>query len=356
MRRLFLLALICVSPAACAFFDDDDSPEPGTYVPVEEVASTTKDAACTYAARCGLFPDKAACLASNIPMDPMVDANVMAAIQAGKIAYDGRKVKKCLDALAATTCDQTDQDGRVSLAACTDFLRGIGKDGDPCVMYAECASKNCSITFPTSTCEIGECIGDTPPQPPVPARVGEPCFSSSDGCVAGAYCDFQQQTPVCAAFKTQGAACTSQEECAYGLACAGTTGATTCVQLPGLDQPCSSGMPCRDYGMYCDTSTTQPTCKKLGLPPATCTTSSQCSRYYPCDFSTGKCTKPPSIGQSCAATFTCFDAGTYCDTTTSLCTAGKVDGSACTSSEQCASHNCDMTLASPICTPPTTCS
>jgi hypothetical protein len=222
-------------------------------------------------------------------------------------------------------------------------------------MSQECASLNCSVALPTSTCEIGECIGDTPPQSPEPAQIGEPCFSSSDGCVAGAYCDFNQTTPVCAAFKTQGTACVSDEECAYGLACASTTGATTCVQLPGLGQPCSSGMPCRDYGMYCDMSTAQPTCKKLGLPPATCTSSSQCSQYYPCDSTTGKCTKPPGVGQSCAATFTCFDAGTFCDQTTLQCTAGKADGSACTSSEQCASRYCDTTQTSPICTPPMTC-
>lgn len=349
MRRVLLFALICVSPA-CDFFDDD-SPDPGTSIPLEEVASSYKAAYCTFQVRCGQFPDQATCVSANFSGGLSIDANVVAAIQAGKIAYDGRKVKKCFEALAAATCDSTDQDSRMPPAACSTFLRGNGKNGDPCVMDEECASQSCSISVPTDTCTIGQCFGDAAPQPAAPAPVGEPC--SSGGCVAGAYCDGQQLTPVCVALKSQGTACESAVECAYGLSCAGTT--RTCVQLPGLDQACSSALPCRDYGLYCDMSTAQPTCKKVGLPPATCTQFTQCADAYPCDSATGKCTKAPSVGQSCAATFTCFDAGTYCDSTSLVCAAVKGDGATCRNDDECASGTCDTTLASPVCVTPSTC-
>lgn len=353
MRRLFLLALVCVSPVACDLLDDD-SPEPGSYIPAEEVASAQRDAYCTHAVRCGIFPDKQACVSANILIDAKFDANVLAAIQAGKIAYDGRNLKKCLDAQAEETCDRFDGDYRVPVAACSDVLHGLRKDGETCVMYQECASMNCSVSFPTNTCAVGVCIGDAPPEKPAPAQIGEECFGSGT-CVAGAYCDFSQPTSICAAYKTQGMACMFPEECAIGLACAGVTGATTCVQLPGLDEPCSSSMPCGEYGMYCDTSATQPTCKKLGLPPTTCTSSEQCSSFYPCDLATGTCTKAPSVGESCATTSQCFDVDTYCDATTSICTAAKSDGSTCSSSSQCASHYCDTTLATPVCVTPAIC-
>lgn len=354
MRRLFLLALLCVSPVACDFFDDD-SPEPGSYIPVEEVESSYKDAYCTYAARCGLFPDKGACVSANILIDPKVDANVIAAIQAGKIAYDGRNVKKCFEALAALTCDRTDQDSRIEPAACSKLVHGIGKNDDPCVMSEECASGYCSISSPTDTCVMGHCIGDVAPEPEAPAAIGEQCFSSV-GCVAGAYCDTQALPSVCTAFKTQGTACNSATECAYGLSCVGST-TRTCMPLPGLNQACDSfDLPCREEGLYCDESTAAPTCKKIGLPPATCTSSTQCSTFYPCDTATGKCTKAPSVGQSCASSYTCFDVGTYCDTqTTLMCLAVKSDGSTCSYDNECVSGNCDTTVTPSICMTPPTC-
>lgn len=350
MRSALLLALICMSPA-CDFFDDDSGD--GTYIAIDDLASAYKDAYCTYAAKCGLFPDKAACVSAALSTSPFFDPEVLAGVRAGKIAFNGNNARKCFDAIAAATCDRSDEDSRVTPPACSQFFTGIGRQDDPCFVDQECVSGFCSGGS-TTTCSAGQCVGDTAPVPQQPAAIGEMCFSSS-GCVSGAYCDTQQVEPVCVALKAQGATCVSDTECTYGTRCSGTTGARTCKPLPGLNQSCDVDFLCRDDGLYCDTTTATPTCKQVGLPPATCTSSSQCSNYYPCDLSTGKCTKAPSIGQSCASTFTCFDAGTYCDTTTSVCTAVKADGSACTADSQCASNNCDTTLTSPICTSPATC-
>lgn len=348
MRSAVLFALICMSPA-CDFFDDD-SGDPGSYVAYEDIETAYKDAYCTHAANCGLFPDKTACLTADID-DLTLRSDVLAGIQAGKIFYDGNAVKKCLDALAAVTCDTTDEDSRGLPPVCNQFTHGLGMQGDECFADAECISGTCSGETDAPTCQPGTCIGNTAPTYE-PAALGESC-SSFAGCVSGAYCD--NLTFTCAPLKMQGTACEFIDECAYGLACVyDTTGSSTCAALPGPNERCTSGVPCRDEGFYCDLNSATPTCKPLGLASATCTTDTQCSRFYPCD-STGHCAKLPGVGQSCIDTFKCFDEGTFCDTNTYTCTALLSDGAMCTSDTQCVSQNCDLDVAVPICATPPTC-
>jgi hypothetical protein len=168
---------------------------------------------------------------------------------------------------------------------------------------------------------------------------GEPC-NSVVGCGRGSYCD--GASFVCTPLKTAGDACidsqiATMKDCGYGLGCAGTT--RICKALPGLNEGCPDAI-CRDEGQHCVGAV----CKTLGLSGATCQSSSDCSPYFPCDFSTTMCKKPPSIGDGCTSSNSrCFEEHSYCDSATLKCVAAKPDGSTCTTPLQCESENCDFT-------------
>jgi hypothetical protein len=171
-------------------------------------------------------------------------------------------------------------------------------------------------------------------------------------CAVGFYCDFT--TMVCTELKAAGATCNGSNECAFGLGCAGTT-TRTCKQLPKLGEPCPDGV-CRDAGQYCNGAQQ---CVKIGLEGAACAQASgRCSSFYPCDTTTNKCTKAPSLGQPC--TGRCFDENAFCDTGSAAptCVPIRADGQPCDGSSQCVSDHCDFGSgagSAGTCTTPTAC-
>jgi hypothetical protein len=350
--RLPIALFLSVTAFSC--IGDDDDGDGSNYVLATEIKKAYKEANCTFLTKCGLFPDKASCIAANqsgstsLELDP----NVVAAIGAGRVYYNGSNVKECFDALAARSCDETSESVRVTPLACRNVLTGTVHAGEACTIDEECISQQCSSGGNGNSCIMGSCIGDVAPVF-TQAAIGQPCGGSS-GCVAGAYCD--SLTDECAALKTMGATCTLANECAYGLSCVGTTGARTCGTLPSVGEDCSTGGQCRDEGTYCkyDSLTGLSTCTQVGVAMATCTSTSQCSPYYPCNFTAGQCTKGPGLGESCGSA-QCFDAGTYCDISTAMCTALKSNGAMCNSDSECTSDFCDQSLASPLCAMPNVC-
>lgn len=305
----------------------------GGGITIEEYPTAFRDAYCKYATRCGAFPDVSTCQHANIGINLVIDPSSKEAVDKGKVIFDGSLAQDCLDAFGAQTCDTTDQDGRAFFPAkCRDIVKGTVGSGGACALDAECKSGACDIPTSTMTCPQGTCTGDAPP---APGGAGATC-SSSNGCAVGFYCDFTNQ--VCAELKAAGATCQASNECAYGLGCAGTTTARTCKALPKLGEACPDGV-CRDAGNYCNSAMQ---CAKIGLEGAACTSSQQCSSFYPCDTQAMKCTKAPSAGQACIGR--CFDANTFCDTSsaTPTCISTKADGGTCSSNSQCQSDNCDQ--------------
>lgn len=348
MRYVVLLAL-AVTTTGCPFNDEDGD---GTdYVAVDEMAAAYKEAYCAYLARCGLFPDQATCIAATLSVVPTLDPNVIAAVHAGRIIYNGNNVKACFDAVANDTCDSTDENGRTRTSACGAYFHGTIADGGDCMLDQECVSQVCSGGDTTNSCVRGRCVGDLAPMF-VPIGLGESCSSSSQ-CGDGAYCD--TVTNVCTTLKTNGSPCTGGPECGYGLGCAGSTGARTCQPLPGLGETCRLDLPCRDDGHYCDTATTPATCKQIGVAGATCTTSMHCSPYYRCDNTAGSCVTLPTRGQSCSSVGRCFDADTYCASNTLTCDDTLADGMPCEADLECQSATCDFNLAVPVCASPMLC-
>jgi hypothetical protein len=260
-------------------------------------------------------------------------------------------VKACIDALANRSCDRTDATVREVPRECELFFKGTRMSGETCFVDEECISQSCSGNSGPE-CNPGQCIGDTVPVV-TKNSIGGNCFSQT-GCVSGAYCD--QDLSVCTALKASGTLCAQDLECAYGLGCVGTTGSSTCAALPTVGQPCNTDGTCRDVGTYCDFTANQ--CKQYLLAGAMCTSSAQCSPYYPCDFNVAPnvCKQGPGVGQMCSGQ-TCFDAGTYCDfnLTTPICVTKKAAGQPCDNSQECADGLCDFNQSTPVCSAPVSC-
>jgi hypothetical protein len=337
MKRLVLAVLLLT---AC----DDDSGDPGSYVSITEYSTEGRASWCSYLTRCGFFPDQATCTSANISVPPQLQMSpsTVAAVRAGRILYNGNNAKTCLDSYANATCDKTDEAGRAPTQACFELFRGaVDADGE-CFQDAECISGNCQTQVADENCPVGKCVGNTPPPEFTLGQLGDLCSTGS--CAAGLYCD--NSTAECAPLHPSGDPCVTNADCAYGLGCAGSP--RTCKALPAIGQPCPD-YECRDEGARCGTTG----CVAVGLPGATCQSSSECSSYYTCDFSTSMCKRGPITGEACTSGGSrCFDAS-FCDSSTLMCVPYRGTGEICSSSLQCASGECDFTTQE--CVEPTTC-
>jgi Dickkopf N-terminal cysteine-rich region len=341
MRQSLAMLLACAMSSSCLLSDEDGD---GTnYVGVTEIEDAYKDAQCAYLAACGVFPDKAACLGAELSTSFGADPQIAAAVFSGHVIYNGTAAKQCIDAIALQSCDRTSETARVTPPQCELFFRGTLGDGEGCYLDQECVSQRCTGDA-GETCSLGTCIGDTPPAT-TRVQINEDCFSGLP-CVDGAFCD--SLTGLCTALKPMSSTCTNDGECTYGLACVGTAGNRTCGSLPAIGQPCAT------KGTYCDFNLDA--CKQVAVS-GVCTSSSQCSPYYPCDFNTApnNCVRGPAVGQPCDSSRRCFDAGTFCDFNVGMCAAMKADGEACNATEECSTGFCDFNQSVPRCTAPTTC-
>lgn len=344
MHRAYV-ALSIAAAVLCAC-DDDVSGGLG-FVRADLIPDAYKDAICTYDVRCGLFPDKPTCLAAQLDTSVALDPNVLAAIAESRISYNGNYVAACFEAIADQTCDVTDIAGRIVPIACRHFTRGNVGAGNSCYRDEECVSASCEGGDTETTCQLGICIGDVAPTVE-PAAYNKPC-NPVGGCVSTTYCNTEMN--LCLMLKLEGMACAKNDECAFGLGCAGGT----CKPLPALGEPCPDHV-CRDDGTLCDFATTQtgmPLCVKAGLTGAPCVADGDCAPSYRCDPATSTCTELPRTGQSCAFIGRCFDEGTFCDST-GHCVSQRADGESCATPGECAGGICDASVCrSPtICAPP----
>ena len=346
------IALLMIGLVACS---NDDSG--GPFAPIDKLDAVYQQSYCQRLVTCGEFPDLATCLSANIggfPVQlsaPAANSDVVAAVLAGLVIYNGTKMQACIDALAATSCDPTSREARIPPAVCTETLRGTVAGGGMCHLSAECISQMCNVPVCESGCCAGTCVGDTPPVTTTGTiAVGEPCdFETLDPCVDGAFC--REGVGICQPLEDEGSTCMEAQECDYGLSCAGESG-LTCQSLPALGEPCPQ-LQCRDEGTVCSTMTM--TCVAVGLPPAPCAGPADCSAYYQCDPLSNRCIPTQHVGESCATLARCFDLGTYCDSSTQLCTMRVANGQPCLGNEECISGVCDVMDTVGVCVAATAC-
>jgi hypothetical protein len=308
----------------------------GGAIPIGDLATTEINDICDLYVRCGVFPDAQTCR-DEFGLVFSNEADLIAAVNAGKVIYDGNKARECLDGFIGNSCDRRDLFGnRNPPIACDETFVGTLGDGAACAISQECISQDCVLpTCPVGMCCAGACMGATAP---VRAHVGETC-SSTAKCL-DSYCN--GQTMKCEAYLADGVACTSSTSCDSNVC------VTTCQPLVASGGACTNTQACQNIGESC-LSTTM-TCGKGANVGATCNSISDCEATLYCD-ATKVCAARPKVGESCAVVGSCLDTS-YCDATTKICTARKADGSPCQSQSECSSDKCDTSGTHQCYTPP----
>ena len=257
MRRSLLLVFV----VAC-----------GGSVDIEDYNNDLVDADCDYLVRCGLFSSTESC--KNTFGELLIDdPSVKAAVDAGKLKYDGDAAADCFDALGSASCNRDSN----NIAACDKIFAGKVADGGACAFDEECVSTNCNVPDCTMACCTGTCVAEDP----LPG-IGQPCTFE---CVDGAYCGSDS---TCQATLPKGAACDDAFACDDGLYCAGNAGTTagTCTAYPKTGEACTTS--CAAIGDRCNGGI----CKPVGLIGDACTSDTDCSFFYECD-ATMHCAEQP---------------------------------------------------------------
>jgi hypothetical protein len=313
----------CVLAAACGGGDS---------IAIGDLVTKLRAAECNYYVRCGLFANVADCEAEF----GSVDQNLFAAVDAGKVKYDGEAAASCLSQLEHASCDSTKKDVRESPDACADTFTGTLAADAACAFNQECQSGDC---IPPASCTMACCIGTCAAELTL-AKAGEACTAVR--CDHDLFCD---DTNVCQPLLAAGTACQTDDQCAYGLGCAGT-GAMTCQVLPKIGEACPGG-DCAEINAHCNG---QMSCVAYGLPGDACAGDADCSFFYTCDTAMGKCTSFPSRGMPC--TDNC-SGDSWCNIptgmTTGTCDAPQANGATCEFSNECSSRHCDFNVTPSVC-------
>lgn len=273
-------------------------------------------------------------------------ANYNAAVDAGRIIYDGLKAGQCINAIRGGGCETIQDNGGPEV--CDQVFTGTVEVGGACTLDEECpATAYCAFS--------GVCPGACANR----KAAGASC-NGNDECTRGLVCDGSGK---CSAPVAAGGACDGEPglKCASGLACVGgdseTTGtcqATGGLFIANLGQACNfqAGPFCRPE-LSCAVAPGSPRlnptfrCAALAAAGAACTAGvpTSCVEGYYCNTPSGSfdgtCTQLPGAGASCASDVfgrSCAD-GLVCASGT--CTALALNGAACTTDEGCYSSNCD---------------
>jgi hypothetical protein len=145
------------------------------------------------------FTDEASCRTAYENLLEPSTPRREAAINEGRVIYDGREASACLARIEFMTCEELTSG---SVPTCDAPWTPLQQDGEVCESDSECVSE---------FCEFG--IGPTSQKTCTPAaRLGEPCTGN---CADGAFCDFD--TSICAPVKRLGESCSTSSECGSTL-------------------------------------------------------------------------------------------------------------------------------------------
>jgi hypothetical protein len=290
-------------------------------LPLEELQAATVQARCERLVRCGLLTSTETCAAYFRAPD---ERTLQAAIEAGKIRYDGASAPGCLAALAALPCDESAAEARTPIEACERMLRGRLDVGDTCAFDLECGSGSCDAPpcLP-DTCCTGKCL------PTRTAAAGAPC-TADEQCVRGTFCG---GGGTCTPLSGRGQPCRADAHCEPGHACIGASDLQdgACRAMPLLGESCPY-LRCAEVGARCDAAQR---CVPLGLPGAPCTTDPDCSPFALCGPA-GTCVDVPGLGAPCS-----IDCAGEAWCSQGRCVAPLENGALCTADNQCASQYCE---------------
>jgi hypothetical protein len=297
---------------------------------------------CTWAIRCGEFPDAAACKAYMGPQFAAVNFNqasaAVTAVSDGKAQFDPTQAASCLTALSNLDCDVDFLSLSSIPEPCAVAFSGSVSDGGACIDDVECANGSMCVIDWTTTCD-GTCM-----------PTSEWACRTNDDCPSQQYCAaVVMQGPglwgsgVCEAIVPPGATagdpCGMPVQCAPGLSCVGGAAPARCAAAAGTGATCGGFSGSCAPGLACVTSDdgTTATC----MPPAklgdACTSLFQCGAQYKlsdiiCDETvTHTCVHRPSTGPCSVVNRmnTCDPVTSYCDATAGTCRPWLSQGAAC---------------------------
>jgi hypothetical protein len=288
---LVLLAMLAGCPG-------DDS------IAIDDLPDALQKAECDFEVRCELVPDQATCVAA-LPFNSTDELTTIAGVKSGRIGYDGKVAKDCIDAFEGFDCSLGTLEHAV-IDSCQTIFSGTVAVGGACVVSEECVDLGaCKQTDPSCDASTACCAG-TCAAGVTKIAIGGSCSSANNNCIETAYCDIPTGAPMgtCTALvEGEGTVCDASDACAPPRQCVAPTGSTTgaCTTLPPEGQHCDpqSFFGCNDLRDYCDQTTSLCT-HRVGVGVA-CEGSNgaQCIGFDQCDTTTSLCVARPSVGQAC---------------------------------------------------------
>lgn len=245
----------------------------GGGVSIGDLPDKLEDAECATDVACNQIADKATCEGA-IDFDDEDYRTIKAGVDDGTIKYDADAAAACVDAFGGTDCTF---EGLHAENPCEDMFTGTVATGGACVIDLQCANGGeCVVAGSCDSetmCCVGACMGSV-----VESAVGGPCGDDMHVCSFDTFCKTSE------------------------------TGPGTCTALVATE-----GSPCDEFDacanpMYCNLSTSSPTCKKPAASGATCSRMDllACAdtREY-CDATSLKCTPRVAVGGACGAQVPC---------------------------------------------------
>jgi len=176
------------------------------------------------------------------------NANASAAVSAGRL-YNSNNAKPCLDAVSSAYGNSPNSVSAATIASYTATCAKVF--GATATHHANC-SVDSDCVQSGDVCASAPGAGSKTCVTPTPKQLGDVCADPGDQCPAGAYCQAQTGTSVCAPAAANGQACTATP-CSTGLQCSGGS----CIPQSSLGQPCSTSADCSQATdkLFCDTYT-----------------------------------------------------------------------------------------------------
>ncbi|MDF1564424.1 MAG: Dickkopf N-terminal cysteine-rich domain-containing protein [Deltaproteobacteria bacterium] len=330
-------------------------------VPVEQMGQEVASVFCGLIDRCigpGFFGGNDCQGAMQAQFEDTTEPQLQAAIDRGTLAYDGDKMRECIDAMSAAGCEAIGSDEPP--AACEQAMAGNVAPEGTCYIDEECAGD--AFCSQDMACP-GMCESYLPAQ--ADCTMGGRCTGSTT-CVGG----------VCTPLAQAGQPCGGEAHpyCANGLDCEGESWPNpgTCVAQPtptlaGADQACDpearqlcqAGLSCSLIGLEggeipiweCKPGVASGATCNYGLPDP-CPSTEYCAGQIDPSNLTGTCTALPGENAACADTFMGEGCQPGLECVDGICFRSKRIGESCSGEWECVSGFCaetSMQCAVPEC-------
>lgn len=304
----------------------------------EKLPERIAKAWCDYLVECGEMASVSDCMDVNAYI--FEDAYLEAAIEAGRIDYNGGKAYRCVRAIKKLKCERGEDVDAID-EACAGVYAGAVAPDEPCLRSEECVGEASVCAFVPGDCVDACCVGVCRFIPDDVA-IGEPCNTGE--CAEGGYCSFSVEMGgvFCRAEPEVGEPCPDWV-CAGEAACV----QGTCTAPVKRGDPCDFDDRCEGTS-FCEVSDggLAGTCRERAKEGEPCLSDLACLRERDRCVD-GTCQAGAEVGEACSNNYDCVGYA-YCDG--QRCVGFQTVGESCTeqrcySGLSCESGTCENVLA-----------